>query len=153
LIVPIEADKNKLDKPANILRDLRTQPHVSIRIPQEAHSKHLTVVVGKPNFVEQETGGLTAIPTTFSLYQNYPNPFNPTTMVRYVLPGAGEVTLQVFDLLGRKVATLEERKERDAGFYEAVADKSRLSSGMYFYQIILDGETRLSVSKRMPLVK
>jgi hypothetical protein len=75
------------------------------------------------------------IPTTFGLDQNFPNPFNPSTTVRFQLPAASFVTLKVFDVLGREVATLV-RAELPAGFHQSTwngADAAgRLSSsGMY----------------------
>lgn len=73
-------------------------------------------------------------PQAFALEQNYPNPFNPTTVIRYQLPVASRVTLELFDVLGRKVATLVEAKQ-DAGFHEYVLNMSGFSSGMYFYRL------------------
>jgi hypothetical protein len=73
-------------------------------------------------------------PTTFLLEQNFPNPFNPTTTIRFQVPNDGHVSLKVFDMLGREVATLV-NEVRDAGLYEAVFDATNLSSGMYFYKL------------------
>jgi hypothetical protein len=97
-------------------------------------------------------------PQSYALSQNYPNPFNPTTVIRYSLSpnpspnGRGEgvrVTLKVFDLLGREVATLVNEK-KDAGRYSVQWDASRLSSGVYFYTLQA-GEYR--DTKRMILLK
>ncbi|MCS6989719.1 MAG: right-handed parallel beta-helix repeat-containing protein [Chloroherpetonaceae bacterium] len=76
------------------------------------------------------------LPQRFSLEQNYPNPFNPTTTIGYVLPLASDVRLEIFDALGRKVATLVEARQ-DAGSYSFSLDASRygLSSGVYFYRL------------------
>ncbi len=74
------------------------------------------------------------IPTEFVLLQNYPNPFNPTTLIRFGLPQASEVKLEVFDLSGQRVATLlNERK--NAGFHAVEFNASNLSSGTYFYRL------------------
>ena len=70
----------------------------------------------------------------FSLEQNYPNPFNPSTVISYRLPVIGYVTLKVFDLLGREIATLV-NEEKPAGEYEVEFDGSALTSGIYFYQL------------------
>lgn len=71
---------------------------------------------------------------SFRLDQNYPNPFNPTTSIEFQIPSANYVTLKVFDMLGREVATLvNERKE--AGSHSVSLDAGRLSSGMYFYRL------------------
>ncbi|MGE5313212.1 MAG: T9SS type A sorting domain-containing protein [Acidobacteriota bacterium] len=70
----------------------------------------------------------------FHLYQNYPNPFNPSSVIRFDLSEASMVSLKVFDLLGREVATLYEG-ERQPGRYEAVLDAARLSAGVYIYRL------------------
>ncbi|MDE3057245.1 MAG: T9SS type A sorting domain-containing protein [Bacteroidota bacterium] len=70
----------------------------------------------------------------FELMQNYPNPFNPTTHLRYTIADFQFVTLKIYDVLGREVATLvDERKS--PGMYEVNFDGSRLSSGVYFYRL------------------
>ncbi|HEY9164620.1 MAG TPA: T9SS type A sorting domain-containing protein [Candidatus Kryptonia bacterium] len=74
------------------------------------------------------------IPTDFALHQNYPNPFNPTTVIKYQLPVSNYVSLKVYDVLGREVAVLVERKE-NAGAYNASFDGSNLPSGVYFYRL------------------
>jgi hypothetical protein len=68
----------------------------------------------------------------------FPNPFNPTTTIRCELPGAGHVRLEVFDLVGRKVATLVEGR-RPAGRLETSWDASRLPGGVYFYLLRTEG--------------
>lgn len=83
-------------------------------------------------------GGLStdaeSIPVEFTLQQNYPNPFNPITQIRYGIPKASKVQLEVFNTLGQNVSTLvNERKA--AGWHTAVFDASGLSSGFYIYRI------------------
>ncbi|NNE71937.1 MAG: T9SS type A sorting domain-containing protein [Rhodothermales bacterium] len=74
------------------------------------------------------------VPLTFALEQNYPNPFNPQTRIRFGLPEAAKVTLEVFDALGRRVATVL-NEERPAGWHEVSFDGRSLGSGMYFYAL------------------
>ena len=74
------------------------------------------------------------LPCTSLLHQNYPNPFNPTTVIRYSLPRRSQVTLDVFNNLGQKIATLVDG-EVSAGTHEARFEARGLASGVYFYRI------------------
>jgi hypothetical protein len=74
------------------------------------------------------------IPDAYRLEQNYPNPFNPTTNIRYSIPQNAFVTLTVFDMLGREVATLV-NQEQAAGSYVADFNAASLANGTYFYKI------------------
>ncbi len=69
---------------------------------------------------------------TFMLNQNYPNPFNPSTTIKYQLPENGFVSIKVYDVLGKEVASVV-NEEKAAGSYEVNLDAGKLSSGIYFY--------------------
>jgi hypothetical protein len=73
-------------------------------------------------------------PELFILYQNYPNPFNPTTTIRFSLPQRSYVTLKVFDVLGREIATLV-NEELNAGEHSVVYETKGLSSGLYICRL------------------
>jgi hypothetical protein len=73
-------------------------------------------------------------PGRYHLFQNYPNPFNPTTSISFLLPQREHVTLKVFDLLGKEVATLVEG-DLDPGEHSVVFDGNGLSSGVYLYHL------------------
>jgi len=89
------------------------------------------------------------IPKTYSLSQNYPNPFNPTTQIIFDLPKQENVSLKIYDVLGKEVATLV-NELRSAGSYTISFDGYSLSSGVYFYR--LEAGNFVSV-KRMVLIK
>lgn len=77
----------------------------------------------------------TVIPTEYALEQNYPNPFNPSTTIKYSLPVRSQLTLTVFDVLGRQVATLVDGAQ-DAGYHEIVwSGANNTGSGVYFYRL------------------
>ena len=90
------------------------------------------------------------IPQKFSLEQNYPNPFNPTTIIRYGIPAAERVTLKVFNILGKEMATLVNSELKVAGAYQVEFNASRLPSGVYFYR--LEAGKNVS-SKKLILIK
>ena len=73
-------------------------------------------------------------PINFSLFQNYPNPFNPTTKIEYSIPKTSFVTLKVYDVLGREIATLV-NEEKTIGKYNVEFNGINLSSGIYLYKI------------------
>lgn len=89
------------------------------------------------------------LPKPFSLGQNYPNPFNPTTIISYQLPVSSNVTLKIFDILGREVATIVD-EFRKAGYYKEVWDASNYASGVYFYKIAYNKFTSI---KKLAVVK
>jgi hypothetical protein len=74
-------------------------------------------------------------PIEFALKQNYPNPFNPETSIKFSVEQTGRATLEIFNLLGQKVATLFDDVV-EAGFYETVRfNATNLASGIYFYRL------------------
>jgi len=97
------------------------------------------------------------VPLHFSLAQNYPNPFNPTTNFEFGISDLGFVSLKVFDVLGREVATLV-NEERQPGIYRVTWDASKMPSGVYFYTLRAgDASTRSArgfvETKKMILTK
>jgi hypothetical protein len=97
----------------------------------------LVVGTGTPTSVKETH----QMPTVFSLEQNYPNPFNPSTVISYHLPAGqaglpviSKVTLKIYDVLGREVAT-QVNEEQSAGWKEVQWNASGVSSGIYFYKL------------------
>lgn len=97
------------------------------------------------------------IPIVFKLSQNFPNPFNPTTEINYSIPNVGtsgsisstNVSLKIYDILGREVATLVNKKQTP-GNYSVAFNARQLSSGIYFYSIRTDVNASI---KKMILLK
>jgi len=88
-------------------------------------------------------------PTSFSLSQNYPNPFNASTTISYSLLEESDVTIDIFDIMGRKIETLVSGRQ-DAGSHSVVWDASNVSSGVYLYRIIAGNYTE---TRRCNLLK
>jgi hypothetical protein len=89
------------------------------------------------------------VPWEFGLSQNYPNPFNPSTRIRFQIVEQGDVTLKVYDLLGREVRTLVD-ENLSPGSHETVFDATELASGVYFYRLKAG---KLTATKRQLLLK
>jgi hypothetical protein len=91
----------------------------------------------------------TVLPYQYSLSPNYPNPFNPTTVIAYSIPKSGNISLKIYDLLGREVATLV-NEIKQAGNYEVKFDGSKLASGIYLYRI---QSGNFNYTRKMILIK
>lgn len=89
-----------------------------------------TLLRGTIVAVNEQTG----LPTRYELFQNYPNPFNPTTTIKYQIPASAFVTLKVFDIVGREVATLVSNVQ-EAGSYTVQWNAHSVASGVYFYRM------------------
>jgi len=107
----------------------------------------------KQSFSKEIVYSIKEIPNTFMLSQNYPNPFNPTTTINYELPVKGRVTLELFDILGRRVATLIDT-EQPEGYYQyrfnAAETANGLASGVYIYRLRAGS---FNATKKMVLLK
>lgn len=118
-------------------------------------NKTITAVFDVDTGIEEEI-----IPKVFSLDQNYPNPFNPTTMLRFGLPVDANVTLQVYDILGREVATIFNGSDLKAGYHtiEWAGTNNfghKISSGIYIYRIYAKGadDKNFTNTKKMIMLK
>lgn len=100
-------------------------------------------------FVDDEDIIKSGLPTKYNLSQNFPNPFNPSTTISYALPNEGQVTLKVYDSLGKLVTTLV-NDYKQAGYYNVTLNGSNLASGVYLYRITSGNFTQ---SKKLILLK
>jgi len=93
-------------------------------------------------------------PDKFSLSQNYPNPFNPITKIDFELPFDSRVRIVVYDMLGREVKILVSGELKQAGYYTVELNVINLSSGIYFYRMIANGQGKDFIfTKKMSVVK
>lgn len=90
------------------------------------------------------------LPKEFALEQNYPNPFNPSTTISFALPKASSVSLKIYNALGQEVAALINGEMKEAGSYKVAFNASKLSSGLYIYQLKAGSVT---LTKKMSLLK
>jgi hypothetical protein len=126
-----------------IVADANSETGLSI-----ANSQNDAGNLAKENYTEVNFTGETS-PLTYELSQNYPNPFNPSTTIKYQIPNAGNVTLIVYDILGREVTTLVDEFKNE-GRYEVNFNASKLASGVYIYTIKSNDFT---ASKKLMLLK
>lgn len=92
-------------------------------------------------------------PDKFDLSQNYPNPFNPVTKIDYTLPADGKVTLRIYDITGKEIATLVKDVQK-SGYYTVQFDAGNYASGIYIYKLNFEnGKDNFSMIKKMVLVK
>lgn len=106
----------------------------------------MIIGVNNPTDLKESNNNL---PQEFQLEQNYPNPFNPNTKIRYSIITGGLVTLRVYDMLGKEIATLVD-EDKTAGNYEVEFDGSLLTSGIYVYRLFTVDYLN---SKKMILLK
>jgi len=107
------------------------------------------------NFKSSTTGVIkenysSGIPAKFSLEQNYPNPFNPSTVIRFDIAKATNVTLKIYNVIGQEVATLINNQQIAAGYHSVEFNASTLASGVYIYRIEAGG---MMAAKKMILLK
>ncbi len=140
-----------------IIEELRTE-----EMPDGEMSYRLRVAesmvngyIGNSLFGKAQNRKSETLPKEYALYQNYPNPFNPTTLINYQLPKDGMVTIKVFDILGKEVATLV-NETKPAGRYSVNFDASNLPSGVFLYELIAGpsaGSGTVSLVKKMTVLK
>ena len=105
-------------------------------------------ILGKTNYTEISYLGELSV-ETYELAQNYPNPFNPETVIYYQIPESGEVSLKVYDMLGRELRTLVNQTQNQ-GRYEVKFNARDLASGVYIYRLQVND---FVTSKKMMLIK
>jgi photosystem II stability/assembly factor-like uncharacterized protein len=109
--------------------------------------KYIEKQTGKRNNIAEQN----STPSDIILYQNYPNPFNPSTVIRFTLPFQSVVSLKVYDISGKEVASLFNGETLPQGLHSANFSAKHLSSGVYIYNLLIDGN--IKATRKMLLIK
>jgi hypothetical protein len=112
----------------DLIWTVTAQAGETVKFADESFELSIARMLGVSNEVDDQ------LPTEFALSQNYPNPFNPTTTISYDVPEAADVTLQVFDITGRKVAELVNSR-KSAGTYNVEWNAQNVATGIYIYRL------------------
>lgn len=123
--------------------------YVVTAVNRNSDESEPSAFVETPILTSNEDSNVFELPKQVVLEQNYPNPFNPSTKISFSVPNAEQLTLKVYDMLGREVAVLANGLY-NSGKHSVQFDASRFSSGIYFYTL---QTTQLSITKRMVLLK
>jgi hypothetical protein len=119
-------------------------------INQSGSTTILSSSNGKFRLNAQATGNINKdIPVIYSLSQNYPNPFNPVTTIKYDIANIQDVKLTIYDILGREITTLVDKKQ-EPGSYQVNWDASNYTSGIYFYTLATNN---FNQTKKLILLK
>lgn len=132
---------------SNAAEDTDSLPHITY-IFDSGEPEALVMYLG-PDHIVGIDDNKDIHPVGFTLYQNYPNPFNVSTIIKYNLPKESDVTIDIYDILGRKVETLLSEKQQ-AGSHSLIWQAEELKSGIYFYKITA---ADFSQTKKMILLR
>jgi hypothetical protein len=110
-------------------------------------------VNGNFEYFNLQSDVIIGTPKNFNISQNYPNPFNPSTKIDFEIPVNGNISIKLFDISGKEVATIV-NENKQAGYYTVEFNASNLSSGTYFYRITSDNNGISYINtKKMLLIK
>lgn len=134
-----------IDNPEGVTLSQETTINGVLRLQAGVFDNTVPFELGPDGQISEEGGSLLidvgtssepddTLPRSFFVDQSFPNPFNPSTMIRYGLPSASEVTIRVFNMLGQEVRTIAEG-HKTAGVHEVVFEAAALSSGLYLYRV------------------
>jgi hypothetical protein len=152
--VPSEFEIWLIDDLLKTVMDLHESNVHQILNTNGDNPRKLTIVVGDSSYIENEFYELQLVSTSYVLFQNFPNPFNPSTTIRYQLPVAGDVKLDIYNILGQKVESMI-HKHQPAGYHYIIWDisrnKNQRASGVYFFHLTVKGVdgTKFEKTKKM----
>ena len=152
--VPKEYEVWLIDSAIQASQNLRQSQNFSIAA-SVAHPKRLQLLIGRPDFVDEQLSSTQNIPERFELSQNFPNPFNPSTTIQFSIEIERRVTLTIYNVRGEEVIELVHDELKTPGYHTVVWDgKNRagrqVSTGLYFYKL---QSGKLSSIKKLAFVK
>jgi len=106
----------------------------------QKNESHYRLIIGTKDFLTPMLDSYPAVPKQFKLSQNYPNPFNPTTKIQYQLPEATNVSIEIFDIMGRNVRTIMHEEYKEPGYHEITWNgtdnfQRKVASGIYIFYL------------------
>lgn len=114
-------------------------PRNNILYCGNSQNSNISVIQCSHTGVKESSEGISR-PLAFKIWPNYPNPFNSHTRIRYAVPRNSYVKIEIFNLLGQKVASLVDKREA-SGYKSLIWDASKFASGVYFYRLQTEGFT------------
>jgi len=114
-----------------------------VRLEKECPIRHLQIIIGSTDYANKYNNGISLSPLEYVLYPNYPNPFNSQTTLNYQTGRRGQVILEIYNILGRRIRTLV-NEIQDPGRYSVIwngLDDSdhAVASGIYFSRVVATG--------------
>ena len=140
--IPSEFEIWLVDDLLKTVSDLNESKFYRILNADEDHPRKLSIVVGDSSYIQNEFNELQVVSSSYALYQNFPNPFNSSTTIRYQIPIASEVKLDIYNILGKKVESLV-NEYQPAGYHYIIwnisQNNDQLASGVYFLRLTIKG--------------
>jgi len=144
--VPGGFDVFLFDKALQIAKDLKSNDQYAFKANT---SRRFSIIVGTKQFVEKNKDGISLAPDKYALWQNYPNPFNSATTIKYELPKASKVTLNIYNIMGQEIANLI-NEHQDAGYHAVHWEASDAPTGIYFCRLQAGGFVQM---RKMALMR
>ena len=158
--MPSDWDLILVDKSIGKMKNLKNSNSYDFICACENIDRQFVLIAGPKEFTERTINSYELLPKEFELSQNFPNPFNAITTVKFSLPSESMVSLEIYDLLGKKITTLSNDIIYSAGNHSLVWNGKNelgdiLSTGVYFLRIeaISNSEKTYSASRKMIMLK
>jgi flagellar hook assembly protein FlgD len=115
--------------------NLREKQQARVAVLTDGATRSMQLVVGTSAYVSEKLRDLEALPRKYALDAPYPNPSSGPVAFQVGLPQSDRVTVEVYNILGQRIATLKDREQMTAGYHTVVWNAPRLASGLYFVRM------------------